>query len=113
MKRYKTAPKNDCPIARASALVGDMWVLLIVRELLAGPHRFIELQESLIPPNTRFCINSRTLTERLKLLEKEKMLSRKAFKHEKPPHVEYSLTKKGRALSNIISDMKIYGEKYL
>lgn len=113
MKSLKSFKKNTCPIARSSALLGDIWVLLLVRELLARPRRFIELQESLIPPNIRPSINSRTLTERLKLLEKTGILSRKAFKNEKPPRVEYSLTKKGHALSDIIKDMKIYGEKYL
>src|SRR5215211_4273531 len=35
------------PDARALDLVGDKWTLLIVRDLAAGPRRFVELQRVL------------------------------------------------------------------
>ncbi len=35
------------PDARALDIVGDKWTLLIVRDLLAGPLRFVELQRAL------------------------------------------------------------------
>jgi DNA-binding HxlR family transcriptional regulator len=36
-----------CPIARALDAVGDRWTLLILRDLHAGPARYLELQEGL------------------------------------------------------------------
>ncbi len=106
---------NDiiCPVAKASELVGDMWVLLLVRELLTGPKRFNELQNSLVSAEGQKCINSRTLTQRLQKLEKDKIISRAEFNHEKPPRVEYTLTKEGMALSTLIDEVRTFGKKYL
>ena len=36
-----------CPIARTLDLVGDRWSLLILRELLFGDQRFVDLREHL------------------------------------------------------------------
>jgi hypothetical protein len=36
-----------CPVARASEILADRWTPLIVRELLAGIHRFNELDRGL------------------------------------------------------------------
>ena len=105
--------KIDCPVAKASLLVGDMWTLLIIRELLRGTKRFKELQSAITTANSKCCINSRTLTERLKKLESEDVIAREVFQHEIPPRVEYKLTKKGEALSKILDDLKKFGEKYL
>jgi DNA-binding HxlR family transcriptional regulator len=34
-----------CPIARTVDLLGDRWTLLILRELLLGDRRFVDLRE--------------------------------------------------------------------
>jgi DNA-binding HxlR family transcriptional regulator len=94
-----------CPIARAADLIGDSWLLLIVRDLLRGPRRFNEFTSSLSG------ISTRTLTKKLQFLEKKKLVVRKRFS-EKPPRVEYSLTPKGRAFKSIIESMRKYGQKY-
>lgn len=95
-----------CPIARTAYLVGDVWTLLIVRDLMAGSKRFGQLQESL------GSVSPKTLSQRLKLLETAGLLTRHAYA-EIPPRVEYSLTEKGRALSDIIEAMKHFGEIHL
>ncbi len=104
---------NECPIAQAGALIGDIWIILIVRELLTGAKRFTELREALIPCDSTTPINSRTLTLRLKMLEEAGLLTRAKFEHEMPPRVEYTLTKKGKALSKIIEQIRNYGKRYL
>jgi hypothetical protein len=38
---------DPCGIARALNVVGDRWALLIVRELIFGPKRFVQLRHSL------------------------------------------------------------------
>jgi DNA-binding HxlR family transcriptional regulator len=53
---------DACRAANALDLVGDRWTLLIVRELILGPKRFADLQES-IPG-----IGPAVLTERLRAL---------------------------------------------
>lgn len=99
--------ENDsCPIARTVQLVGDVWTLLIIRDLLSGCKRFGALQQSLQG------ISPKTLTERLRNLEAAGLVSRRAYA-EIPPRVEYSLTEKGRALAPIIEAMAAYGREWL
>ena len=98
--------QSACPIARTAELVGDTWTILIVRDLMSGPKRFGQLQESLGH------VSPKTLSQRLKTLEHADLLTREAFA-EIPPRVEYTLTDKGRALSNIVDAMSAFGEKYL
>ncbi|MEZ4668618.1 MAG: helix-turn-helix domain-containing protein [Anaerolineae bacterium] len=97
---------QPCPIARTAELVGDTWTLLIVRDLMEGPRRFGQLQDSLGH------VSPKTLSQRLKMLEAAEILQRHAFA-EIPPRVEYTLTPTGRALSQIVEAMKTFGETYL
>jgi len=96
----------NCPIAKTARLVGDTWTLLIVRDLLSGPKRFGQLQDSL------GSISPKTLSQRLKMLEHAKLINRHAYA-EIPPRVEYDLTEKGEALSDIIQALFDFGERYL
>ena len=109
MFRTKAQQKKictNCPIAKASDLVGDSVTLIIVRELLTGSKRFGEILDALGGVSTR------TLTEKLKKLEASKLVLRLEFKA-KPPHVEYSLTVKGKGLKKIVTALSDFGEKYL
>ena len=101
-----------CPLAKASQLLGDMWVLLIVNELLTGAKRYGELETALDSHEMIGDISSRTLCQRLKHLEEEKIIVKKMYK-EVPPRSEYSLTEKGSALSALVEQFKAYGVKYL
>ena len=97
---------THCPVARVADLVGDSWSILIIRDLLEGPKRFGDLEQSLEG------ISSRTLTKKLKTLEEKGMLEREEF-HEKPPRVEYSLTEAGRAFHTVVDAMRSFGDTYL
>ncbi len=97
---------EECAVGRVAHLLGDKWVLLIVRDLLTGCKRFNELQKSL------GAISPRTLSARLSMLEEANLIERHAFA-EIPPRVEYSLTEKGQALVPLVMAMRDYGEKWL
>jgi DNA-binding HxlR family transcriptional regulator len=99
-------PASPCAITRTAQLVGDLWTILIVRDLMSGPKRFGQLQESLVN------VSPKTLSHRLKMLESANILTRHAYA-EIPPRVEYSLTEKGHALSAIIESMRAFGQQYL
>jgi DNA-binding HxlR family transcriptional regulator len=99
-------PSPGCPITRTAQLVGDLWAILIVRDLMSGTKRFGQLQESLGN------ISPKTLSHRLKLLESADIITRHAFA-EIPPRVEYGLTEKGQALYSIVEAMRDFGEQYL
>ncbi len=94
------------PMARAVRLIGDVWILLIVINLLSGTKRFNELLEAMGR------VSSKTLSQRLKLLETLEIVERQAF-YEIPPRVEYHLTEKGRDLGRIIEEIEQFAQKHL
>ena len=94
------------PVGRALRLLGDVWTLLIVYTLLSGTKRFGELLEAMGN------VSSKTLSQRLKMLEEIGFVQRQAFL-EIPPRVEYRLTEKGLALVDIMEAIKQFGQRYL
>ena len=94
------------PVGRALRLLGDVWTLLIVYTLLSGTKRFGELLTAMGN------VSSKTVSQRLKMLEEIGFVQRQAFL-EIPPRVEYRLTEKGLALVDIIEAIKQFGERYL
>lgn len=94
-----------CPrLTKAMDLIGKRWTALIIYQLLEGPQRFNAI-ESALP------ISGRLLSERLKELEKEKIVMRQVFS-EVPIRVEYSLTEKGRALEDTIRAIESWSQQW-
>jgi DNA-binding HxlR family transcriptional regulator len=106
MKNTKLCQQESCPVFRAIQLVGDIWVIMIIKELLDGGKKYTELSTK-IP-----AICTATLATRLKKLEKEEIVTKTEF-IEYPYRVEYNLTEKGFGLAKIIKEIKQYSEKYL
>lgn len=67
--------------------------------------RFNELQRYLRK------ISDKTLSQNLKELEKDGLVQRKAYLVI-PPKVEYSLTKKGESLMQVLDQLCIWGEEH-
>ena len=88
---------------RALEVIEGKWTTLILRDLLHGTKRFGELRHNLSG------ISPKTLTDRLRDLERNGVLERTVFA-EIPPRVEYTLTEKGRALGAVIAAMAQWGE---
>jgi DNA-binding HxlR family transcriptional regulator len=99
MKSYQ----QYCSVARALDVVGDRWVLLIVRELLAlGPSRYSDLKRGL--PG----IATNLLAERLKVMEADGLIER----YDAPPPVGtnlYQLTERGRELKDVLHALARWG----
>lgn len=93
------------PDARALDIVGDKWTLLIVRDLAAGPRRFVELQR-LLPG-----ISTEQLRSRLNRMVADEMLTRKRFR-EVPPRVEYSLTERAQELMPVLGELARWGYEW-
>ena len=91
-----------CPIERTAAVLTGKWTTLIVRDLLEGSRRFGELRASLSG------ISPKTLSDRLRSLEEQGILTRHYFA-EMPPRVQYQLTKRGRSLEPILDAMRAWG----
>src|SRR5581483_9108891 len=90
-------------VTRTIKIIGSKWTVLIIRELCEGTKRFGELERAL------HGISPKTLSLRLKELERHGIIKKKVFA-EIPLHVEYSLTKKGQSLREIIEQMRAWGE---
>ena len=99
-------PTAPPPTALEAALdrVGDRWSLLIVDALLDGPRRFGELRGALpgIAPNI--------LTERLRRLERERILGSTPYST-RPPRMEYRLTGDGRDLASALRLLADWGSR--
>lgn len=96
---------TDCPVEYTAVLIANKWKIIILRELLTGTKRYNELTRSVVG------ISSKVLTENLRDLEYDGIINRVVYP-EVPPKVEYSLTKKGEDLREVIEAMKQFGLKY-
>jgi DNA-binding HxlR family transcriptional regulator len=101
-----SAHPETCPVLRTADIISGKWTLLILRDLSDGINRFSALERSLVG------ISPKTLSERLKALEKSAIVTRKSFA-EVPPRVEYTLTEMGWDLIPLIEHMREYGTKWL
>ena len=93
------------PDARALDLVGDKWTLLIVRDLVSGPRRFIELQRVL--PG----ISTEQLRSPLNRMVADGLLTRKRYR-EVPPRVDYELTERARDLMPVLGALARWGYEW-
>ncbi|MFC3108997.1 winged helix-turn-helix transcriptional regulator [Undibacterium arcticum] len=101
----KTTEFMSCPIARSAQLIGDEWVLLVLRALFRGPQRFDDLQKQ-----TTAATN--ILTSRLKRLIDAGIVSKVPYQ-EHPPRFNYRLTKAGLGLFPLLIEMMRYGDEWL
>jgi DNA-binding HxlR family transcriptional regulator len=107
MREVATAPPALCArFHRASELIGRRWTGAIIFVLLKSRCRFATLRAA-IPD-----ITDRMLSERLQELEQEGIVERTVVP-ETPVRVEYSLTKKGRALAAAIDAIADWAHRYL
>src|SRR2546423_12011372 len=90
------------PDTRALDLVGDKWTLLIVRDLAAGPRRFVELQRVL--PG----ISTEQLRSRLNRMVADGLLPRQRYR-EVPPRVDYELTDRAKELMPVLGALARWG----
>ncbi|MDN3646791.1 helix-turn-helix domain-containing protein [Pontixanthobacter aestiaquae] len=102
MKRYE-ASRSPCPIGRASRVVGDRWVLLILRETFLGVSQFEDLKN-------RLPISRAALSSRLALMIDAGLLFRD------PPDAKraaYILTESGKALSPVLAAIGTWSAQHL
>jgi len=85
-------------------VIGDRWALLVVRELVFGPKRFVQLRAGLrtVSPNV--------LSERLRDLEAAGVVRRDELA---PPAsvTVYDLTERGRALEPVLLELGRWGSQ--
>lgn len=93
---------DGCPITGALQMLGDKWTMLVVRELVTGPKRTMELLSNLYP------ISSRTLLGRVRDMEKDGLIDRSTYGGNSR-HIQYTLTERGRLLIPLLESLRRLG----
>lgn len=97
---------GGCPVRRTLEMLSGKWRTHVLYELCRQERcRFGELKKA-IPK-----ITNTMLSATLKDLEALGIVHREQF-NEIPPHVEYSLTEKGRDLLPVFTELAKWGQKY-
>ncbi len=100
----KLEEQRVCPIRYALKRVGDQWSMLVLYCLTTGTMRFGEMQKQI------GTISARVLTQTLRNLEQDGLLTRKAYPTI-PPRVEYTLTDLGRSLASSLDSLFVWAEE--
>ena len=90
---------RHCPVGHATALLGDRWSLLIVREALRGTVRYQDFRDAL-------AISDNTLTRRLTHLREIGVLDHSEA-------TQYGLTEAGRDLARVMAVLGDWGMRWL
>lgn len=102
--RWQDLGQENCSLARALAVVGDRWTLLVLREAFLRVRRFDDFQ-------SRLGIARRVLAERLAHLVENDVLARVAYR-QAPQRFEYRLTKRGLDLYPILIGLVHWGDQH-
>ena len=103
----KNIEMKCCPINYTFKFIGKKFTVLILRNMINGKQsRFNQLLNSIEKSNPK------TLSTRLREMERLGLIKRKVYSNERPIRVEYSLTQKGLALQPILDMMAAYSMKY-
>ena len=108
MPRAKHADVDNThgPLAKLLGILSSPWTLLLLHRLhIEGPKRFGELRRRLGG------ISTKTLTERLRMLESEGWVSRD-YRPTVPPQVTYAITKKVLELDGVMIELDRIAERW-
>jgi DNA-binding HxlR family transcriptional regulator len=103
----KNIEMKCCPINYTFKFIGKKFTVLILRNMINGKQsRFNQLLNSIEKSNPK------TLSTRLREMQRLGLIKRKVYSNERPIRIEYSLTQKGLALQPILDMMAAYSMKY-
>jgi len=96
-----------CPINNTLNIIGKRFTILILRNMINGKqNRFNQFLNSIEESNPK------TLSVRLREMEKYVLIKRKVYPNEKPVRVEYHPVEKGWELQPLLDMMAAYSLKY-
>lgn len=96
---------TGCPVEATLERIGGKWKGIALFNLLDGTKRYNELKRDIGN------VTQRMLTKQLRELEQDGLIVRKVYPVV-PPHVEYSLSEKGRTLEPILLALRDWGENH-
>lgn len=105
MPRHKSVSAQTCPVARSLDLIGDRWMLLVVRDAFDGVQRFGDFQRSL-------GVARNILSDRLRRLVEADILQVQPAS-DGSAYQEYVLTEVGKNLFPVVVALRQWGEQHL
>jgi DNA-binding HxlR family transcriptional regulator len=96
--------EEKCALNELLNLLSKRWMTDVLFSIEEGNNRFSSIRDDLK------YISDNILADRIKLLEQHKLI-RKKTSHETPPRVEYTLTKTGEELSNLLEGLCNFAER--
>ena len=94
------------PLAKLLRILSSPWTLLLLHRLhIEGPKRFGELKRRL------GTISTKTLTERLRMLEAEGWVTRH-YEPTVPPQVTYAITERVLELDGVMTELDRIAERW-
>ncbi|HEU0045923.1 helix-turn-helix domain-containing protein [Sphingomonas sp.] len=102
--QWRELETEPCSLARALAVVGDRWTLLVLREAFLKVRRFDDFQR-------RLGIARRVLAQRLGGLVADGVMEKVVYQ-ERPIRHEYRLTEKGLALHPVVLSLVHWGDAH-
>jgi DNA-binding HxlR family transcriptional regulator len=97
---------SDCPTRMVLDRIADKWAVLVLGLLMDGPVRFNSLRRTVEG------ISQKMLSQTLKSLERDGLVSRKAVATV-PVTVEYVATPLGRSLAAPMDALRIWAETHM
>ena len=101
----KSIDLPKCPVETTLMLLNSKWKFIIIRELLTGTKRFLELKKAV------GSITQKVLTKNLREMEEKGLVERKVYAQIQPK-VEYTLTDIGYSLAVVLDGMVEWGTAY-
>lgn len=95
-----------CHLDKTLNVIGGKWKLVILWHLSQETLRFSELEKRIRG------ITQKMLSQSLRELEKDKLISRKIYPVI-PPKVEYSITSQGISLNKVLKELDRWGQAYV
>src|SRR5258707_3161517 len=105
-QRRANADNTHEPLTKLLRILSSPWTLLLLHRLhMEGPKRFGELKRRL------GAISTKTLTERLRMLEAEGWLTRH-YEPTVPPRVTYAITERVLELDAVMNELDRIAERW-
>lgn len=102
--KWNQVDELPCSVARAQAVVGDRWTMLILRSAFLRVRRFEDFQQQI-------GLTRHRLSDRLGRLVTQGVLEKRLYQ-ERPPRYEYRLTAKGSELYPVLMALVAWGDKW-
>lgn len=103
--KWENIDSQVCSVARALAIVGERWTLLIIRDAFKGTRRFDEFYRNL-------GVTRHRLAERLSGLVEAGVMTRVPY-CDRPVRYEYRLTRMGLGLYPVLMTLSNWGDVWL